>query len=60
MSDNGYVYIQAEYVGGIWQTLSTVMNNAQIIAHSMKSLGQRMPDKRIRAVDENGRVVDML
>lgn len=60
MSDNGNVYIQAEYNGGVWQTLSTVMNDAQIIAHGMKSLAQRMPGKRIRAVDENGRVVDML
>lgn len=60
MSDNGYAYIQAEYGAGNWQTLSTVMNDAQIIAHGMRSLAQRMPGNRIRAVDENGRIVDIL
>ena len=37
-----------------------MVNNAQIIAHGISRLSQRMPGKRIRAVDENGRVVDML
>lgn len=62
MSDSGYVQIQVDIgnPAGSWRTLNTVMNNAQIIGHSMKQLANRYPDKRIRAVDENGRLVDML
>ncbi len=62
MSDGDYIQIQVDIgnPSGSWRTLSTTMNNAQYIAHAMKQLSNRYPDKRIRAVDANGRLVDML
>lgn len=60
MSSNSFIQIQADYGNGSWRTLSTVMNNAQYIAHAMKSVSRMHPTKRIRAVDSNGRLVDML
>ena len=60
MVDNGYIQIQADYGNGSWRTLNTVMNNSQYIAHAMKSVAKMHPTKRVRAVDNNGRLVDML
>lgn len=62
MTGSNYVQIQVDIgnPAGSWRTMNTVMNNAQIIAHAMQSLSNMQPGKRIRAVDENGRVVDML
>jgi len=60
MAANGYIQIQADYGNGSWRTLSTVMNNSQFIAHAMKNIAKMHPTKRIRAVDSNGRLVDML
>lgn len=59
MSDNSYIQIQADFSGN-WRTVSHVMNNSQYIAHAMKSVAKMHPTKRVRAVDSNGRLVDML
>lgn len=62
MTDSDYVQIQVDIgnPAGSWRTLNTVMNYPQYIAHAMKQLANMNPGKRIRAVDENGRLVDML
>lgn len=62
MTGNEYVQIQVDIgnPAGSWRTMNTVMNNAQIIAHAMQSLANRYPEKRIRAVDQSGRLMDML
>lgn len=60
MVADGYIQIQADYGNGSWRTLSTTMNNAQYIAHAMKSVARMHPNKRVRAVDNNGRLLDML
>jgi hypothetical protein len=60
MVAEGYIQIQADYGNGSWRTLNTVMNNAQYIAHAMKNVSKMHPAKRVRAVDSNGRLVDML
>ena len=59
MADNGYIQIQADFSGN-WRTVSHVMNNSQYIDHAMKSVAKMHPTKRVRAVDSNGRLVDML
>ncbi|CAN1544573.1 hypothetical protein MCEMIH15_01902 [Caulobacteraceae bacterium] len=60
MVADGYIRIQADYGNGSWRTLNTVMNNSQYIAHAMKSVAKMHPKKRVRAVDSDGRLVDML
>lgn len=60
MSTNGYIQIQADFGQGNWRTVSNVMNNDQYIAHGMRSVAKMHPTKRIRAIDANGRLVDML
>ena len=53
------VHIQIQD-GGTWRTIHTTFNNSQMILNEMNNMKQRFPDKRIRAVDSDGRVVDML
>jgi len=54
------VQIQLQYSNGGWQTMSITYNNPQFILEAMRSLKERFPDKRVRAVDMNERLVDML
>ena len=53
------VHIQIQD-GGTWRTLITTVNNSQIILIEMKNLKDRYPEKRVRAIDSDGRVVDIL
>ena len=55
-----YVDIQAQDSSGNWRTYSRTQNNAQMILIRMKELQRQFPTFRIRAVDGNGRVVDIL
>ena len=55
-----YVHIQAQDLSGIWRTYSNVMNNSQRILSEMQQLQKQFPKFRIRAVDKDGRVVDIL
>ena len=54
------VEIQAQDTTGNWRTYHVTDSNSQRILSEMKSLQQRYPTYRIRAVDQNGRVVDIL
>jgi hypothetical protein len=60
MVADGYIQIQADYGNGSWRTLHTTMNNTQFIANGMKNAKKGHPTKRIRAVDSNRRLVDIL
>lgn len=57
---NTQVDIQAQDSTGMWRTFSSCENNSQRILSEMKSLKSNHPDKRVRAVDKQGRVVDIL
>jgi hypothetical protein len=57
---NDYIQIQMEQGLGRWLTCSTVINNSQFIAHSMRNPKKIYPDKRIQAVDRDGRLIDTL
>lgn len=55
-----YVSIQAQDLSGIWRTYRNVQNNSQRILAEMHDLKRQFPDFRIRAIDADGRVVDIL
>ena len=55
-----YVSIQAQDQSGVWRTYRNVQNNSQRILSEMQDLQRQFPDFRIRAVDADGRVVDIL
>ena len=55
------VEIQAQDESGNWRTYHVTDNNSQRILQEMKSLQDRLPKYRIRAVElGTGRVVDIL
>jgi hypothetical protein len=57
MSD--YIQIEIEQGAGCWRICNTTTNNSQHIVHSMRNLKKTYPNKRIRAVEKDGRLVDM-
>lgn len=54
------VEIQYQNQTGNWSTVLVVQNLSPNILNAMKSTAQSHPDCRVRAVDRNGRVVDIL
>mgnify|MGYP003704903215 CR=1 FL=1 len=52
--------IQAQDKSGVWRTYHTTINNSQKILSEMESLKRNLPDYRVRAIDKNGRIVDIL
>lgn len=54
------IHIQAQDTSGNWRTYHITLNQPQRILQEMQALKSRYPDYRVRAVDENGRVVDIL
>ena len=54
------VDIQLQDTTGNWRTIVTTLNNSQMILIRMKELKDRYPNKRVRAVDKNGHLIDMI
>jgi hypothetical protein len=54
------IHIQAQDQSGMWRTYHTTINQSQKILIEMQNLKNRYPDFRVRAVDDNGRLVDLL
>jgi hypothetical protein len=54
------VEIQIQDHGGNWVTVSNVVDNLQRIGFELRSVRSRYPDRRIRAVAKDGRLIDML
>jgi len=54
------VQIQFQDLTGNWSTVRITQNNSQMIIMAMRDVKQIYPDKRVRAVDMDGRLLDML
>jgi hypothetical protein len=54
------IFIQYQDVTGSWYTVMSVDNQDNRIIAGMRTVKHQYPDSRVRAVDENGRVVDIL
>ena len=54
------VNIQLQDNSGMWRTYGNTVNNSQFILNEMQSLKNRYPNNRVRAIDSNGRMIDML
>jgi hypothetical protein len=58
----GNYYIQAQDKSGVWRTyhVTPASPNMQRVLSEMQSLKRSFPDYRVRTIDDNGRVVDIL
>ena len=54
------IFIQYQDITGSWYTVMSVDNQDNRIIAGMNTVKSQYPDSRVRAVDENGRVVDIL
>jgi len=54
------VNIQLQDTSGNWRTYHVTLNNSQRIISEMKQLSSRFPKHRVRAVDMDGKLVDIL
>jgi hypothetical protein len=54
------VQIQLQDTTGNWRTFHVTLNNSQMILSEMKQLSSRYPNQRVRAVDMDGKLVDIL
>lgn len=54
------IEIQVQDTTGNWRTYSITQNISALILEAMRSLKWQLPDQRVRAVDMNGRLMDLL
>ncbi len=55
------IQVQFQDIGRNWVTVqANVQNQSQMIMTRMREVQRMYPDKRVRAIDESGRLVDML
>ena len=54
------IEIQVQDTTGNWRTYGVTQNISALVLSAMKSLKDQFPDQRVRAVDENGRLVDLI
>ena len=60
MIDDGLADIQIQDVTKMWRTVERVQLNLQRIGYELQAIQRRYPDRRVRAVDNNGRLIDLL
>ena len=54
------ISIQLQDISGNWRTYQVTQNNSLLIIQAMLSLKEQFPERRVRAVDGNERLVDIL
>lgn len=54
------VQIQLQDTTGNWRTYHVTLNNSQMILSEMRQLASHFPNQRVRAVDMDGKIVDIL
>ena len=52
--------LQLEDSPGRWKNFASISNNPQRIVFAMDELKRQYPTKRVRVVDSNGRLIDMM
>jgi hypothetical protein len=53
------VQVQVQDETGNWRTIAVSLNEPQIYTTRMREASFSHPDKRIRVIDSNGRVLDI-
>jgi hypothetical protein len=58
--DDGLADVQIQTNSKVWVTISRVANNLQRIDFEMRSVKSRYPDSRVRAVANDGKLIDLI
>lgn len=54
------IEIQLQDLSGNWRTYTITQNISTLIVEAMRSLKWQFPSQRVRAVNMDGRLVDMI
>jgi hypothetical protein len=54
------IEIQAQDLSGNWRTYTMTQNSSILILEAMKALKWQFPELRVRSIDGNGRLVDLM
>lgn len=54
------IELQVQDMTGYWRTFHVTLNESQRIISGMQQLSSQFPGQRIRAVNSNGRIIDIL
>jgi hypothetical protein len=54
------IEIQIQDHGGTWRAVSNVVDNLQRVGFELRSVQSRYPDRRVRAIGKDGRLIDIL
>ena len=55
-----YVDVQIQDHSGVWVTVSNVIFDLQRVGLELRSIASRYPNRRVRAVDKSGRLIDLI
>ncbi len=55
-----FIEIQVQDTTGNWRTYSLTQNISAMVMEAMRQLKWQFPDRRVRAVDGNGRMIDVI
>ena len=58
--NNNIVNIEVQDASGTWQMYTKTLNDSRLILSAMKTMKTSFPNSRIRAVDNSGRLIDMI
>jgi len=54
------VIIQFQDASGMWVSVQTIPHNSMMILNAMNDTKRQYPTLRVRAVDQQGRLIDIL
>ena len=54
------IEIQVQDTTGNWRTYTITQNISAMIIEAMRSLKWQFPEQRVRAVEQSGRLIDMI
>ncbi len=57
---DSYVEVQLQDENGNWRTMAVTINDSQQIKARMDEVKRQFPGVRVRAVDRDGRLLDIL
>ena len=60
MINDGMADIQVQAATKMWRTVERVQLNLQRIGYELQTIQRRYPDRRVRAIDGSGKLLDIL
>jgi len=60
MMNKQFVQLQRQMPNGTWSNVHTTVNDSFYYVKAMRDLKRQYPDHRVRVIDTQGRLIDMI